>query len=91
MKPVNVEELGLHDYKSVIKKPMDLGSVKVFVVAVTCHLFSIASIVTCWIVGSPVAFVRLRDNLPVAGFSVRVPFLSVCVYDYWQTFALWLC
>jgi len=27
-KPVNAEEMGLHDYYTVIKKPMDLGTVK---------------------------------------------------------------
>ena len=27
-KPVDTEQLDLHDYKSVIKKPMDLGTVK---------------------------------------------------------------
>ena len=27
-KPVDTEQLDLHDYKQVIKKPMDLGSVK---------------------------------------------------------------
>ena len=27
--PVNAEELGCHDYYQVVKKPMDLGTVKV--------------------------------------------------------------
>ena len=29
LKPVDAKELGLHDYHNVIKKPMDLGTVKV--------------------------------------------------------------
>ena len=28
-KPVDAEMLGLHDYYEIIKKPMDLGSIKV--------------------------------------------------------------
>lgn len=28
-KPVDAEWLGLHDYHEIVKKPMDLGSVKV--------------------------------------------------------------
>lgn len=29
LKPVDADALGLHDYHDVIKKPMDLGTVKV--------------------------------------------------------------
>jgi hypothetical protein len=29
LKPVEAEKLGLHDYHDIIKKPMDLGTVKV--------------------------------------------------------------
>jgi len=30
-KPVDAELLGLHDYHEIIKKPMDLGTVKVYI------------------------------------------------------------
>ena len=29
LQPVNVEQLGLRDYYDIIKRPMDLGTVKV--------------------------------------------------------------
>lgn len=31
-KPVDVDALGLHDYRDIIKYPMDLGTVKVWAV-----------------------------------------------------------
>jgi len=30
-KPVDADLLGLHDYHEIIKKPMDLGTVKVYI------------------------------------------------------------